>query len=250
MRGTSMVGNSFSKHRQPWSLSVASSPMHIDIITLFPEQVTHILGESIPQRAQNKGAFTLGVHNLRDYSEDKWGRVDDYPYGGAAGMVICTEPLANAIESLSRTHTYDDIIYMTPDGTTLTQPLANQLSMVNHLLIICGHYKGIDQRIRDTFVTREISIGDYVLSGGELAAGVLVDAIVRLLPGVLGDAESALSDSFQDGLLAPPLYTRPEVWRGLRVPEVLLSGHAAKIEQWKHEQSLARTQRIRPDLLK
>ena len=223
--------------------------MRIDIITLFPEQLEAVLSSSILGRAQTSGHLQLHLHNLRDYSEDKWGRVDDYPYGGDAGMVLRIEPVAKAIESLQGERAYDEVIFCTPDAEVLTQKRANQLSLYQNLLFLCGHYKGIDQRIRDHFITLELSVGDYVLTGGGLPVATVVDATVRLLPGVLGDAESALSDSFQDGLLAPPLYTRPDNFRGWKVPEVLLSGHAAKISQWQEEEALRRTQTIRPDLL-
>lgn len=223
--------------------------MRIDIITLFPEQLEAVLSSSILGRAQSGGFLELHLHNLRDYSEDKWGRVDDYPYGGEAGMVIRIEPVARAIESLQQQRSYDEVIYCTPDAEVFSQKRANQLSLYQNLLFLCGHYKGIDQRIRDHFITLELSVGDYVLTGGELPVATVVDATVRLLPGVLGDAESALSDSFQDGLLAPPLYTRPEVYRGWKVPEVLLSGHAGKISLWQEEEALKRTEKIRPDLL-
>lgn len=223
--------------------------MRVDIITLFPEQLEAILSASILGRAQASGHLRLALHNLRDYSEDKWGRVDDYPYGGDAGMVLRIEPVAKAIEALQAECHYDEVIFCTPDAKVFTQKIANQLSLKENLLFLCGHYKGIDQRIREHFITLEISIGDYVLTGGELAVAAVVDATVRLLPGVLGDAESALSDSFQDGLLAPPLYTRPEEFRGWQVPQVLLSGHAAKIEQWREEEAYNRTAAIRPDLI-
>ncbi len=224
--------------------------MRIDVITIFPELIEQVLSSSILGRAQKSGYLQLGVHNLRDYSHDKWGRVDDYPYGGEAGMVMRIEPFAAAIEDLQSHHHYDEIIFTSPDGKTFDQPTANSLSMKENLLFLCGHYKGIDQRIRDHFVTMEISIGDYVLTGGELAVAVIADAAVRLIPGVLGDAESALSDSFQDGLLAPPVYTRPANFHGWEVPSVLLSGHAANIKKWQEEQALERTRILRPDLLK
>ena len=200
------------------------------------------------KRAQDKGLLTVRTHNLRDWALNKYGQIDDYQYGGGAGMVMMCEPLANAIEHLQKITTYNEIIYMTPDGPTFNQQTANQLSMKENLLIICGHYKGIDQRIRDLYITKEISIGDYVLSGGELAAAVVVDAIGRLLPGVLNDETSALFDSFQDNLLAPPVYTRPVEFRGLKVPDILLSGHSQKIEDWRHEQSVQRTKERRPDI--
>jgi tRNA (guanine37-N1)-methyltransferase len=202
------------------------------------------------KRAQDKGLLTVRTHNLRKWAINKHAQVDDYPFGGGAGMVLMCEPLANAIEELQRNTTYDAIIYMTPDGKTFDQPMANQLSMEQNLLIICGHYKGIDQRIRDQYITMEISIGDYVLSGGELAAAVVVDAIGRLIPGVLSDETSALTDSFQDNLLAPPVYTRPADFRGMKVPEILLQGDPKKVEEWRFEQSVERTKTRRPDLFR
>ncbi len=202
------------------------------------------------KRAQDKGLLEVNVINLRDYTTYARAQVDDYPFGGGAGMVMMVEPLTNAIESLQKETTYDEIIFLTPDGETLDQQMANKLSLKKNLLIICGHYKGIDQRIRDHFVTKEISIGDYVLSGGELAAAVLTDAIGRLIPGVLNDETSALSDSFQDDLLAPPVYTRPENFRGWRVPDVLMSGNHKLIDEWRHEQAIQHTKNRRPDLLK
>jgi tRNA (guanine37-N1)-methyltransferase len=202
------------------------------------------------KRAQDKGLLTVRTHNLRKWAINKHAQVDDYPFGGGAGMVLMCEPLANAIEELQLNNTYDAIIYMTPDGKTFDQPMANQLSMLQNLLIICGHYKGIDQRIRDQYITMEISIGDYVLSGGELAAAVVVDAIGRLIPGVLSDETSALTDSFQDNLLAPPVYTRPADFRGMKVPEILLQGDPKKVEDWRFEQSVERTKTRRPDLFK
>jgi tRNA (guanine37-N1)-methyltransferase len=201
------------------------------------------------KRAQDKGLLTVRTHHLRQWAVNEYGQVDDYQYGGGAGMVMMCEPLAKAIESLQQERTYDEIIYLTPDGERLEQKTVNQLSLKGNLLMICGHYKGIDERIRTHFVTREISIGDYVLSGGELAAAILVDAIGRLIPGVLNDETSALFDSFQDNLLAPPVYTRPVDFRGWKVPDVLLSGDHRKIEEWRHEQSLQRTEQRRPDLL-
>lgn len=224
--------------------------MKIDIITVLPELLESPLSHSIMKRAQEKGLLQVQVHQLRQWAVNDYGQVDDYQYGGGAGMVMMCEPLANAIETLQATTTYDDIIYLTPDGDTFNQRTANQLSLKENLLIICGHYKGIDQRIRDHFVTREISIGDFVLSGGELAAAMVVDAVGRLLPGVLNDETSALFDSFQDNLLAPPVYTRPANFRGWQVPEVLLSGDPKKIDDWRHDQALERTQLRRPDLLK
>ena len=223
--------------------------MHIDIITVLPELLESPLQHSIMKRAQDKGLLTVKTHHLRQWAVNEYGTVDDYQYGGGAGMVMMCEPLANAIESLSRERAFDEIIYMTPDGQRFDQPVANQLSMKKNLLIICGHYKGIDERIREHFVTKEISIGDYVLSGGELAAAVVVDAIGRLLPGVLNNETSALFDSFQDNLLAPPVYTRPADFRGWKVPDILLSGDLRKIEDWRHDQSIQRTASRRPDLL-
>ena len=223
--------------------------MRIDILTCQPDLLVSPFAHSIVKRAQDKGLAEIFVHNLRDYAINKHGQLDDYVFGGGAGMVLRVEPIASWIDELQTQRTYDAIIYLTPDGETLRQPLANWLSLLGNIIILCGHYKGVDQRIRDHYVTHEISLGDFVLSGGELAAAVLVDAVVRLLPGVLGNEESALSDSFQDDLLAPPVYTRPAEWRGLAVPEILLSGNTPKIEEWRHEQALARTQAKRPDLL-
>ncbi len=223
--------------------------MHIDIIAIVPELLASSLGHSIMKRARDKGLLTVNVHDLRTYGKGKYKQIDDYAYGGGAGMVIMPEPLGQCIEDLKAQRRYDEIIYMSPDGDTMHQGMVNQLSLLKNLLVICGHYKGIDQRIRDLHVTKEISIGDYVLSGGELAACVLVDAIGRLLPGVLNDETSALSDSFQDNLLAPPVYTRPKNYRGMEVPEVLLSGHEAMIRQWRFEQALELTRNKRPDLL-
>ena len=208
-----------------------------------------LIGYSILGRAQREGFAKIVLHNLRYYSTDKWHRVDDYPFGGEAGMVMKIEPVVNAIESLQKERTYDEVIYTSPDGERFSQGMANDLSLRENLLILCGHYKGIDHRIREHFITREISVGDYVLTGGELPAALMTDAIVRLLPGVLGDAESALSDTFQDDLLAPPIYTRPAEFRGWRVPDILLSGHEAKINAWRESQALERTKRLRPDLL-
>ncbi len=223
--------------------------MIIDIITVSPELLVSPFSHSIMKRAQDKGLLTVRTHNLREWALNKYGQIDDYQYGGGAGMVMMCEPLANAIEHLQKTTTYNEIIYMTPDGPTFNQQTANQLSMKENLLIICGHYKGIDQRIRDLYITKEISIGDYVLSGGELAAAVVVDAIGRLLPGVLNDETSPLFDSFQDNLLAPPVYTRPAEFKGLKVPDILLSGDPKKVEDWRHEQSMQRTKERRPDIL-
>lgn len=224
--------------------------MRIDIITVIPELLESPLSHSIMKRARDKGLLEVHVHHLRQWAINEYGQVDDYQYGGGAGMVMMPEPLAKAIEALSQNTQYDEIIYMTPDGPTFNQATANQLSMKQNLLIICGHYKGIDQRIRDHFVTKEISIGDYVLSGGELAAAIVVDAIGRLLPGVLNDETSALFDSFQDNLLAPPVYTRPADFRGWKVPDILLSGDLKKIEEWRYEQAVQRTTERKPDLLK
>ncbi|PJE48231.1 MAG: tRNA (guanosine(37)-N1)-methyltransferase TrmD [Sediminibacterium sp.] len=224
--------------------------MTIDIITVVPDLLDGPFSHSIMKRAQDKGLLMVRTHNLRKWAINKHAQVDDYPFGGGAGMVLMCEPLANAIEELQQSTVYDAIIYMTPDGKTFDQPMANQLSMQQNLLIICGHYKGIDQRIRDQFVTMEISIGDYVLSGGELAAAVVVDAIGRLIPGVLSDETSALTDSFQDNLLAPPVYTRPADFRGMKVPAILLQGDPKKVEDWRFEQSIERTKTRRPDLFK
>ena len=223
--------------------------MKIDILSVVPELLESPLQHSIIKRAQTKGLLEINVHHLRKWAVNEYGQVDDYQYGGGAGMVMMPEPLANAIESLSKETTYDEIIFMTPDGDTFNQQTANQLSLKNNILIICGHYKGIDDRIRQQYITKEISIGDYVLSGGELAAAIVTDAIGRLLPGVLNDETSALFDSFQDSLLAPPVYTRPADFRGIKVPDILLSGDPKKIEEWRYEQSLQRTRDRRPDLL-
>ena len=223
--------------------------MRIDILTVMPEMLGSPLNCSILKRAQDKGLVEIVVHNLRDYSLNKHRKVDDYPFGGEAGMVMQIEPVDRCISALQQQRTYDDIIFTTPDGEQFSQPIANQLSLAENLMILCGHYKGIDYRIREHFVTRELSIGDYVLTGGEIPAAVIADAVVRLIPGAIGDEQSALSDSFQDNLLAPPVYTRPAEYRGWRVPDVLLSGNQAKIDEWKHNQSIERTMRLRPDLL-
>lgn len=223
--------------------------MRIDIITVLPELLQSPLNYSILKRAQDKKLVEIVVHNLRDYSLDKHRRVDDYPFGGEAGMVMQIEPVDRAITQLKSERNYDEVIFTTPDGERFDQPMANRLSMAGNLIILCGHYKGIDYRIREHFVTKEVTIGDYVLTGGELAAAIMCDAIVRLIPGAIGDEQSALSDSFQDNLLDPPVYTRPAEYKGWRVPDVLLSGHQRKIDEWKHEQSLERTRRLRPDLL-
>lgn len=222
--------------------------MNIDILTVIPELLESPLSHSIMKRARDKGLLTVQVHHLRKWAVNEYGQVDDYQYGGGAGMVMMCEPLAKAIEELSADKPYDEIIYFTPDGQTLNQQTVNGLSLKGNLLMICGHYKGIDERIREHYVTREISIGDYVLSGGELPAAILVDAIGRLLPGVLGDETSALFDSFQDNMLAPPVYTRPVDFRGWKVPDVLMSGDHRKIEEWRMDQSMARTKDRRPDL--
>lgn len=224
--------------------------MRIDIIAAVPEILQSPLNNSIPKRAQEKGLAEIVIHNLHDYGLGKYKQIDDAPFGGGAGMVLMVEPLSACIEKLKAERTYDAVVYMTPDGKTLNQPDTNTLSLLQNMLIICGHYKGIDQRIRDMYVTHEISVGDYVLSGGELAAAVLVDALVRLLPGVLGNEESALTDSFQDDLLAPPLYTRPAEFNGLKVPDILLSGDHKKIDEWRMEKAIEKTQQLRPDLLK
>lgn len=223
--------------------------MRIDIITVLPELLEGFMKESILGRAQENKIVDIQIHNLRDYSKDKWKRVDDYPFGGFAGMVLQCEPIDNAISTLKAERNYDEVIYVTPDGEQFTQPMANTLSLYENLIILCGHYKGIDQRIRDHLITKEITIGDYVLTGGELAAAVITDAVVRLLPGSIGDDASALSDCFQDNLLAAPIYTRPADYKGWKVPNILLSGHEAKIKEWEIEESLRRTRELRPDLL-
>ena len=223
--------------------------MHIDIITVLPELLESPFSHSIMKRARDKGLLQVQIHQLRQWAVNEYGQVDDYQYGGGAGMVMMCEPLANAIETLSKERKYDEIIFMTPDGERFNQSIANQLSLKENMIVICGHYKGIDERIREQFVTREISIGDYVLSGGELAAAIVVDAVGRLLPGVLNDETSALMDSFQDNLLAPPVYTRPADFRGWKVPDILLSGDPKKVDDWRYEQSLQRTKDRRPDLL-
>ena len=223
--------------------------MQIDILTVLPELLEGPFSHSILKRAKEKGLLSIQLHNLRDYTNYKHGQIDDYQFGGGAGMVMMPEPLANAIEQLSAKTKFDEIIYMSPDGERLTQKIANQLSLKNNLLIICGHYKGIDERIREHFVTKEISIGDYVLSGGELPAAVLVDAVGRLIPGVLNDETSALFDSFQDQLLAPPVYTRPANFRGWQVPQELMSGDPKVVGDWRHDQSVQRTMQRRPDIM-
>ena len=223
--------------------------MRIDIITVVPELLSSPLNESILKRAQESGHAEIYVHNLRDYTDDKRRTVDDYPFGGEAGMVMKIEPVFRCIEKLKSERDYDEIIYTSPDGITYNQREANRLSLMKNIIILCGHYKGIDYRIREHLITREISIGDYVLTGGELAACVIADSVVRIIPGAIGDEASALTDCFQDDLLAPPVYTRPAEFRGWRVPDVLLSGNFAEIEKWKEEQSYERTERLRPDLL-
>ena len=223
--------------------------MRIDILTVLPELLSGPFSASILKRAQDKGLVEIQLHNIRDYSTDKHKNVDDYQYGGGAGMVMSIEPIATLIERLLAQREYDEIIYMTPDGTLLEQATCNELSLKNNIMILCGHYKGVDERIREHFITKEISIGSYVLSGGELAAAVLADALIRLLPGVLNDETSALTDSFQDNLLSPPVYTRPPEFRGWKVPDILLSGNFPKIEKWREEQALKRTKMRRPDLL-
>lgn len=224
--------------------------MRIDIITVLPQMLESPLNCSILKRAQDKGLCTIAVHDLRDYTTNRYRKVDDYPFGGEAGMVMQIEPVDRAISSLKAERHYDEVIFTSPDGEQLTQPMANSMSMLDNIIILCGHYKGVDQRIREHLVTREITIGDYVLTGGEMPALIITDAIVRLIPGAIGDEQSALSDSFQDGLLAPPIYTRPAEYKGWRVPDILLSGHQARIDEWRHEQAIARTRSLRPNLLK
>lgn len=223
--------------------------MRIDFITVLPEMISPLLEHSILKRAANKGLAQLVVHNLRDYTLNKHRKVDDYPFGGDAGMVIQVEPVDRCISALKAERDYDEVIFTAPDGETFNQKIANSLSLLDNIIILCGHYKGIDYRIREHLVTREISIGDYVLTGGEIPAVAIADAVVRLLPGVIGDEQSALSDSFQDNLLEPPIYTRPAVYNGWEVPPILLSGHQANIDKWKYDQAMERTRRLRPDLL-
>lgn len=223
--------------------------MRFDIISIVPDLLQSPLNHSIMRRAQDRGLIEINIINLRDFGIGTHQKVDDYQFGGGAGMVMMCEPLVNCIESLTAKNTYDDIIFLTPDGKTFDQTMANQMSMGKNLLFICGHYKGIDQRIREHFITKEISVGDFVLSGGEIAAALMIDAIGRLIPGAMNDETSALSDSFQDNLLAPPVYTRPVEFRGWRVPDVIMSGNHAKIDEWRYEQSLTRTKERRPDLL-
>ena len=223
--------------------------MRIDIISVLPELMEGFMNESILGRAQKKRLVEIHLHNLRDYSTNKYRRVDDYPYGGFAGMVMQCEPIDRCISALKAERDYDEIIFTSPDGEKFDQPMANSLSLCQNIIILCGHYKGIDYRIREHLITKEISIGDFVLTGGELAAAVMADAIVRIIPGVIGDEQSALSDSFQDNLLAAPVYTRPADYKGWKVPEILLSGHEAHIKEWELQQSIERTKRLRPDLL-
>ena len=229
---------------------MSDTKLRIDILTVMPEILESPLGYSIVKRAQDKGLAEIVVHNLHDYSLRPHRKTDDYPFGGEAGMVMQIEPVDRAIEVLKAQRQYDEVIFMTPDGEQFTQATANALSLCHNLIILCGHYKGIDYRIREHLVTREITIGDYVLTGGELPAAIVADAIVRLLPGAIGDEQSALSDSFQDNLLAPPVYTRPADYKGWRVPDILLSGHQAKIDEWRYDMAVERTRRLRPDLLK
>lgn len=223
--------------------------MRIDILTVLPEMVTPFMNCSILKRAQDKGIVEIHVHNLRDYTSNKHRKVDDYPFGGEAGMVMQIAPIDACISKLKEERHYDEVIFTSPDGELFDQPMANRLSMLENVIILCGHYKGVDWRVREHLVTKEISIGDYVLTGGELPAAVIADAMVRLIPGVIGDEQSALSDSFQDNLLAPPVYSRPAEYKGWKVPDILLSGHEAKIAEWRYEQALERTKRLRPDLL-
>lgn len=232
-----------------WGSNPKPTTMRIDIITVLPELLTSPFEASILRRAIEKGLVEIHVHNLRDYTSNRYKQVDDYQFGGGAGMVMMVEPIDKCISALKAERDYDEIIYMSPDGRTLDQGMANALSLQRNLIILCGHYKGVDQRVRELLITREISIGDYVLSGGELAAAVLCDAVIRLLPGVLGDETSALTDSFQDRLLAPPVYTRPATYKGMEVPKILLGGNLPEIEKWREEQALERTRERRPDLL-
>ena len=223
--------------------------MRIDIITVLPEMLEGFVHESILARAEKKGLAEIHLHNLRDYTLDKWRRVDDYPFGGQAGMVMQIEPIDRAISALKAERDYDDVIFVSPDGEQFTQHVANDLSMEKNIIILAGHYKGVDQRVRDHLITREISVGDYVLTGGELTAAIIADAVIRLVPGVISDDQSALSDCFQDDMLAAPIYTRPREYKGWKVPDILLSGNEAKIRQWEFDQAMERTRRLRPDLL-
>ena len=224
--------------------------MRIDILTVLPEMLDSPLNCSILKRAQDRGLAQIVVHNLRDYSTNKHRKVDDYPFGGEAGMVMQIEPVDRAISTLKAERDYDEVIFTSPDGETFNQPMANSLSLLNNIIILCGHYKGVDYRIREHLITREISVGDYVLTGGEIPAVIIADSIIRLIPGAIGDEQSALSDSFQDNLLAPPVYTRPADYKGWKVPPILLSGHQAKIDEWRYNQAVERTRHLRPDLLK
>lgn len=224
--------------------------MRIDIITVLPELLRSPFEASILKRAIEKGLVEVHMHNLRDFSTNNYNQIDDYQFGGGAGMVMMIEPIDKCISKLKAERDYDEVIYMTPDGETLNQGIANQLSCQENIILLCGHYKGVDQRVRDQFITREISVGDFVLSGGELAAAIVCDAVIRLLPGVLGNETSALTDSFQDDLLAPPIYTRPSEYKGWKVPDILLSGHNENIDKWREEQAFKRTEALRPDLLK
>ncbi len=223
--------------------------MRIDILSVVPELIRSPFEVSILKRAQDANCVEIHLHNIRDYSSNKYKQVDDYPYGGGAGMVLMIEPIAKCIEALQSERDYDAIVYMTPDGQKLNQKIVNHFSLHNNIMILCGHYKGVDQRVRDLFITHEISVGDYVLSGGELAASMFCDAIIRLIPGVLGNETSALTDSFQDNLLAPPIYTRPTDYNGHKVPDILTSGNTPKVEEWREQQSVERTKKLRPDLL-
>ena len=223
--------------------------MRIDILSVVPELLESPFEASILKRAQDANSVEVNIHNIRDYSSNRYKQVDDYPYGGGAGMVLMIEPIAKCIESLQAQRKYDAVVYMTPDGQQLNQKTANHFSLFKNIIILCGHYKGVDQRVRDLFITDEISVGDYVLSGGELAAAVFCDAMIRLIPGVLGNETSALTDSFQDNLLAPPIYTRPADYKGHQVPDILTSGNTPKVEQWREEKAMDRTKKLRPDLL-
>lgn len=223
--------------------------MRIDILTVMPEMIEPFVGCSILKRAQDKGLVEIHIHNLRDYTTSRHRKVDDYPFGGEAGMVMQIQPIYDCITKLTSERHYDEIIFTTPDGEKFDQPMANQLSLLDNIIILCGHYKGVDWRVREHLITREISVGDYVLTGGELPAAVIADAVVRIIPGVIGDEQSALSDSFQDNLLAPPVYSRPAEFNGWKVPDILLSGHEAKIAQWRYDMALQRTRELRPDLL-
>ena len=224
--------------------------MRIDILTVVPETIEPFVNCSILKRAADKGLAEIKIHNLRDYTTSRHRKVDDYPFGGEAGMVMQIQPIDACISALKAERDYDEVIFTTPDGEQFDQPMANQLSMLENIIILCGHYKGVDWRVREHLITKEISVGDYVLTGGELPAAIIADAVVRIIPGVIGDEQSALSDSFQDGLLAPPVYSRPADYKGWKVPDILLSGHEAKIAQWRYDMAMERTQRLRPDLLK